>query len=223
MFWSVRGERLRLSLTVLFTFLLYSVYTVQRDQLYINDTTLKCKQEDIDIKNLVQLTYEVHKILDDLKIDHWLMYGSVFGALRSSGPLPWDYDVDIGMRGEQFDKIGIQKLTHIFKANGIHRCLANSRFLRSGVATLCKPGWKLDVDLYVLYDYGGIMKRYGWDTWLRYVYYEVHHTFPAKLVQNPLPKVKFGFFNMTVPHGGNKITKYLYRFDWWKEMKPLGC
>ena len=51
---------------------------------------------------LLNLTYEIHDILIDLQLDHWLMYGSIFGALRADGPLPWDYDVDLGMRGEQF-------------------------------------------------------------------------------------------------------------------------
>jgi hypothetical protein len=169
---------------------------------------------------MLDLTFEIHTILDSFEIDHWLMFGSIFGAIRVQGPLPWDYDVDIGIRGEQFINIERSKFLRAFEDAGIQ---CDNRLSRSGALTLTKSGSKLVVDVFTFYDYSGIMKRCGWETWLLFVHYELHHSFPSRLVKSPLPKSKFGFFNISVPRGGNEVLKYLYRFDWWKEVKPLGC
>ena len=68
----------------------------------LTNRKLKCEYSKLERMKLLNLTYEIHDILFELQLDHWLMYGSIFGALRADGPLPWDYDVDLGMRGEQF-------------------------------------------------------------------------------------------------------------------------
>jgi phosphorylcholine metabolism protein LicD len=38
---------------------------------------------------------EVHKILDNLKINHWLYEGALLGIYRDGGFIPWDWDVDL--------------------------------------------------------------------------------------------------------------------------------
>ena len=47
------------------------------------------------------------------------MYGSLFGARRNQGPLPWDYDVDIAVKGEQFSKIRFDHFVAACKQKGI--------------------------------------------------------------------------------------------------------
>jgi len=54
-------------------------------------------------------------------IEHWLMYGSLWGPLRGiPGPLPWDHDVDIGMNGDgNFSKIPVDEFKARFEAVGL--------------------------------------------------------------------------------------------------------
>ena len=60
-------------------------------------------------------------------------------------------------------------------------------------------------------------------TWLFYFQYKAYHSFPARLVEQPLPKSRFRFFNMSVPREENEILKYIYPDDWWKVVRPSGC
>ncbi|KAJ7384154.1 hypothetical protein OS493_023482 [Desmophyllum pertusum] len=58
--------------------------------------------------------------------------------------------------------------------------------------------------LFVFYDHNGMMSRSGISSWLMPINFKVYHTFPSRLVEQPLPKVKFGFFNISVPRNGNE-------------------
>ena len=63
-------------------------------------SVVSCQNSELEINQLLEVTYKVYKILDDMKIRHQLMYGSIWGAHRIGKPLPWDNDVDIGFDGE---------------------------------------------------------------------------------------------------------------------------
>lgn len=198
----------------------YIYITAQSHADYVKVRTLKCTRSEEEMAQLVNLTYQVHTILDSFAIEHWLMYGSIFGARRVQGPLPWDYDVDIGMKGEQFSKVKFSDIVKTFKAAGIEFV---NHLDRNGLLAVGKPGWPLHVDTFTFYNYHGMRMRPRWVTWLFFVNYRLHHTFPSRLVECTMPKLRFGFFNISVPCEGDEILKYLYRKDWWKQVKPLGC
>lgn len=199
----------------------YVYITAQSHADYVKDRTVRCSHSDQEMVQLVNLTYQVHTILDSLGIDHWLMYGSIFGAHRARGPLPWDYDVDIGIKGEQFSKMTFTDfLAPFIKAAGIEYI---NHLARNGLLVFEKAGWPLHVDTFTFYNYHGMRVRPGWAAWLLFVNYRLHHTFPSSLVESYMPKMRFGFFNISVPRDGVEILKYLYRSNWWKEVKPIGC
>ena len=165
----------------------------------------------------------VHKILDSFGTEDWLMYGSVCGAIRYQGPLPWDNDVDIGFRGSgTFALMTFDEFIEPFAAKGLK--VYYKRWITNNVMKVYSEDLShIKVDLFALYDYNGWMKRAGLETWILALNYNLHDTFPAGLVENPLPEVRFGGIMMPARREGIEIQKYLYRDDWWMEVKPITC
>ncbi|XP_071965891.1 ribitol 5-phosphate transferase FKRP-like [Antedon mediterranea] len=77
-----------------------TVYNDMPEYLYENHWTPPCC-----MKALRETAKHVFQILDDLDIRYWLEGGSLLGAARHKGIIPWDYDVDIGIYLEDVDKI----------------------------------------------------------------------------------------------------------------------
>ena len=87
---------------------------------------LACKRRNVDIRSLPPATGQVRQVqlagvylLDELdyvckqlNLSYWLDFGALLGAVRHSGFIPWDDDIDVGItRGdyliliESFDKV----------------------------------------------------------------------------------------------------------------------
>lgn len=54
--------------------------------------------------NNVELLKEFKRICDKHNIEYWLDYGSLLGAQRHGGFVPWDDDLDVSMDKENLDK-----------------------------------------------------------------------------------------------------------------------
>lgn len=178
-----------------------------------------CSSREI-LEELVSLTHEVHVILSELNLTDFLLYGSHWGAIRVGGPLPWDDDVDLGVVADlNFMSITEEDFIKVFTNKGMtvtnNMAQKTSLKITRGLANL---------DVIVYYDYGGLMKRKGWEPFLIPVHYRLHHSFPTWVVKTPplLPKMQFGSFNMSVPRGGREIMKYLYRYNWWEDFEAEG-
>lgn len=177
----------------------------------------KCYNSKSHTARLVRLANITHSVLDSMEIDHWLVYGSLWGPLRGiQGPLPWDHDVDFGIRGEgKFSKISLAEFKSRFIAAGLG---VTDRYKMTGAFTV---GGSIDV--FVFYDYRGNLWRGGYEPWIFFVNYWLYHSFPTKLVQPPLSKVRFGSFDAPFPQDGMEMVKHLYPFSWWKIVTPPGC
>jgi hypothetical protein len=179
-----------------------------------------CERTLEEAKALRQLFYDVRKVLNELKVRHFLMYGSIWGAFRSQGPLPWDYDIDLGVYGDQhFLSIPREKFVKAFQKYGIR---VNDKMHQASVFYLSR-GKFAQVDLDVFFNYNGWMQRAGWISWILYYNYKTYHTFPASMVDGPLPTMRFFDVQMPVPRGGKEILKYLYPKDWETPFTPSAC
>ena len=202
----------------------YVYFNLQNGAYYANrmwGSVISCQNSELEMDQLLEITYKVHKILDNMKIKHWLMYGSIWGAHRIGKPLPWDNDVDIGFDGEgRFADMTLSEFLAPFMAAGLK---VSNKWMLKGAIVIHKESLWLSVDLFAFYNHGGAMRRRGMETWVVPINYRIYHSFPAWLVEPELPQVKFGFFNISIPKGGIEILKHLYRYNWWKEVRPPGC
>lgn len=223
----MRSRKRRLLIRLIIGLGLMGIYVHASLQSYAHYTdrfwapVVVCQNSDLEMEQLLNLAYKVHKILEDMKIRHWLMYGSIWGALRIGKPLPWDNDVDLGFDGEgRFAEMTLPEFLAPFKAAGFK---VVNKWTQSGTIVIHKEGLRLSLDLFAFYNHGGTMRRTGLESWFFPINYRTYHSFPAKLVEPELPQVKFGFFNISVPKGGIEIMKHLYPYNWWKEVRPGGC
>ena len=217
------GYNLHKTLVLVFSLLMLLFIAIQFNhpmwfRHFRSDATLSrhCVSKEVQ-DDMLKLTYDVHLILKDLNITHFLIYGSLWGALRINKPLPWDDDVDIGMIADgQYPNLSEEQFLKKFREKGVK--ITNNMRQKSSFKFERGKG---DVDLMIYYDYGEWMKRRGWEAWLLTVHYNLHHTFPKNLVEHkPLPSLKFGWFMMPVPQKGMEIMKHMYRYDWWVNYKP---
>lgn len=67
---------------------------------------ISMKQDEIRRFQLSQLELlrETDKICNDLHINYYLIGGTLLGAVRHQGFIPWDADIDIAMRRKDYEK-----------------------------------------------------------------------------------------------------------------------
>lgn len=66
------------------------------------------KEDDImgKIHNInYQMLKELVRVCNDNNIQYYLAYGSLLGAVRNGGPIPWDNDIDILFTRKEYEKI----------------------------------------------------------------------------------------------------------------------
>lgn len=57
------------------------------------------------IKKIYQLGYDVQSIFEAYGLKYWMMSGTLLGAIRHHGIIPWDDDIDLGMLKKDIPKL----------------------------------------------------------------------------------------------------------------------
>ena len=70
-----------------------------------------------EVKKAVMLLSRVVNIIEDVGLEYWLEGGTCLGAVRDGHFIPWDHDVDLGIKFDSEDKITllIKQLSVFFK------------------------------------------------------------------------------------------------------------
>ena len=67
---------------------------------------MEYKPEDLKMvqKIEVEILQEIIRVCEENSILYWVAYGTLIGALRHNGFIPWDDDIDIGMMRTDYEK-----------------------------------------------------------------------------------------------------------------------
>ena len=100
---------------------------------------------------LACLMKKVHDVCEKHGLKYWLNFGSLIGAIRHSGFIPWDDDIDLGMMRE--DAVKLINILKQDKELFPRYIFANTK--ENGVLRLCQFRWQeyvANIDIF-LYDY----------------------------------------------------------------------
>lgn len=67
------------------------------------------------IRELYQMMYDLHRIMMLHHVKYWAEGGTLLGAIRNKGIIPWDEDIDIGITTKDVPKLLEMK-------NSLHKC-----------------------------------------------------------------------------------------------------
>lgn len=108
-------------------------------------------------KHGVEALATMDEVLSGMNVRMFLVYGTLLGAYREHGFIPYDFDLDVGVLESEFPKEHIQKiLDKGFKLEKQHYVKEDGRIL---VETYI---WKsVGIDIYVVKEEGDIWKIYS--------------------------------------------------------------
>ena len=165
-----------------------------------------------DVVQLYQLMYILDKILIQHDIEYWMECGTLLGAIRHHGIIPWDDDGDVDIW--ETDKIKLESLRPVFDKYGI--VLMNTWF---GYKIFFKTGalikgfkWLYPaVDIFTMKNDNGIVTYSEWKARLYFGHctYNYNHMYP-------LQRYQFGTFELN-GIAEREAFNYLdrcYKSDW---------
>ena len=162
------------------------------------------------IKLMYQLMYDTHRILATEKIPYFADGGTLLGAVRNKGIIPWDDDLDIGIMNNYKKKfLGLQ---NVFEDCGYTfvETWAGYKVIMMGRKKIGEYEWShpfLDV-LFYKKEGNKIVasNREVRETWPNAYYLESQFY--------PLKDVKFGSFKISVPSHPGSYCDRTYGNDW---------
>jgi phosphorylcholine metabolism protein LicD len=72
-----------------------------------------------DNKKLYRMMQRINDALQELKIPYWITGGTLLGAVRHSGVIPWDDDLDICVMQDRLSKLKRRASQQVFRKHGL--------------------------------------------------------------------------------------------------------
>ncbi len=114
-------ELVRKIYRTLYPYFLELTLFFKNDKAFCNANTLRCLENKRSVNynypalgknspvccntHLYEILRDVTSILEDAKITYFINYGTLLGAVRHKGLIPWDTDVDLGILRSDLEKI----------------------------------------------------------------------------------------------------------------------
>ena len=209
--------RLRVTALVVLAFVMYMIFHDKSETEHWYNRPAACsKSKQVEEEN-IELSARIHKVLDILKVQHFLCYGSLWGALRNQKMIPWDNDIDFCVLNA--DLQGVEEAFFIKTFRSYEMELSYDH--RHGIYQVKFGDARAELVVFALSEDYSFLQRIGWEN--RLFSEKPAFKFPSRLAAPPLPSIKFCGQDMPIPHEEFEIQKYLYPDDWWKEVKPPNC
>ncbi len=97
---------------------------------------------------------DMNSILTEAKIDYFIMWGTLIGAMRDNDIIPWETDIDIVVNNYDFfltQRSTLEKHGYIFFNDGLGRICKKSNIIHSNKLPSAKNNWFPYVDVYVVW------------------------------------------------------------------------
>lgn len=130
----------------------YKLFRDEASKVLNNTISEFTKYQDLALKTL----YAVDQVCRKNCIDYYLAYGSLLGAIRDKGLIPWDYDIDIWIKGDDIQRF-INALLADLPNDYYFVCRHYSKTHRHYIMKIAPKGYStelLHVDVFWLWDAG---------------------------------------------------------------------
>jgi lipopolysaccharide cholinephosphotransferase len=169
------------------------------------------------VKQIYKLLFDVKNVLESNKINYWISDGTMLGAVRHNGLIPWDDDLDISMHKK--DEYKLLSIVPILNKMGIDITkiwFGYKLFFKNGKKIKMKvfdARWTFPfLDIFIVKDKINNKGKYEYTDTSTQNEYEKCNI--KKVDLYPLKKYKFGNYQV---YGPNKYREYLkkcYGLDW---------
>lgn len=167
------------------------------------------------IKILYQMLYDMHRIFTKNDLTYWVDAGTLLGAVRHKGVIPWDDDLDVGILSKDIKKF--LRLKNQFKKCGYSICevwfgykiyYTKRKKVKAEGETQCYSFPFIDVFIYkkISGNKYHFSRKAARETWPKETWYK-QNLFPLK-------KYQFGSYKV---FGPNKYINHFNRYfgkDW---------
>lgn len=133
-----------------------------------------------------QLLHEFDTLCQENNITYWLAFGTLLGAVRHAGFIPWDDDVDLGMMREDIERLA--SLVNVgesrYRVTVVYDWYARCRQVRFSYADQSIPCF---LDLFI----------FDWTSDLSREAYDLHRSIRQKMIEKMDEDKKLGFWKKT--------------------------
>lgn len=153
-------------------------------------------EQQIIFKKLLKILKLWNEFAEENKIEYWACAGTLLGAVRHSGFIPWDNDIDISIMLSDFKKVKM-----ILEQYPILTCCECEQGLQLRYRNFEYPFMDIFICDYYNKDtikYCGFLSKHGEPTWYMDFYFPNEHIYKNELY--PLKKIKFEDAAIMVPN-----------------------